>query len=670
QVTLMRDQSFPRGTSGPRLVLKAGASGQASVVKSALERFQGQATVSVCDAAGPLVDVSARVAYDVAHDRLDELVGEATLLRPIAIAVGGVADAVEIGALTGEARITGGELAEVHGALDVRLPHLGDGVSVSLDGGWRRGADGAADVYWGSGTLALDLADDANGRSLHGQVQVDVGEDGHWQVNGKLDWKLTPDIGGKVGVQMDEKLDPVIDIDLNLSNLTILPAQTLFEKHLDLVPRMPFPAGPFIFASFGLTAGLGLKTRALTGGVAIAVAAWRPFSDASTVPTFDAAMQLDWGVDVHLGVAPFLEVGFGLPELAAIAAGIEAELALDVPLAFKPAAHLHGGPDGLRGELDVSLDVAPALALNVTPYLTGQVICFDLGKAKLDPFAVDLGSPLHFAWGTKYTFGDQTGQSAIAPGAVRGEGGNRSETRARHAKPMQFPTAASTPAHHPGAPALDGEPGQAQTGGAGGLGDGLGPVKDVMEVVRLVGVAARAIQVYTAIPNPVSVAMGGAEAIEKLYRDKLAAWQDLARAGRTLLKMAAGKDLGAVLDGIPLWVRNIIDAPDGQAPGPFDAWDSEDEVAGKFIDDKIYLVMSLARRVQLGKALLSGGCVDADEGHVMVLLEDAARRGELDAFVKGVGGVATLLDKLDGAEDGKTRVLLERAGIAIPEVNP
>ncbi|HRE87662.1 MAG TPA: hypothetical protein PK095_00865 [Myxococcota bacterium] len=657
EVKLARDVVWPEVESGPRVVVKRGSKGRATVDKNKLAGLDGQLSLEVHDERGPLIAVTGSGALSMKGE-LKKAKGAARLLRPIDIGDG--VPLVRIPRVDASAEIKDGKLTEVLGRMDFVLPRLGERFGGTLSGGWAHSHEpNAKPRYWGAGTLRLPLVDDPkHGRSLNGEVGVRVDQSGDWAVSGQLRYQLAKGIGGNVGVRLDQALDPEIDVDLDIKNVALVAARSLFDRKLDLLPKMTIGAG-LVSAGFGVSAGLSLAMQSLLASAHISAKNWRPLSQKQTVPDFEAALALSFGLDLRAAIAAYLQLQLGIPSLLSLNAGIEAELGLDMPLRFAPTGKLWGGRSGFGGELDISATLEPKLGLGITPYLGGEVLFFDIGPHRFDTFTFDLGSPLKLSWGTTYGFGDEqkaprprsASDNATSAGTVR-------QVKKSHKAPPSFPSGDKpAPSAAPGMPRVGNEAGLDALGGLGG-GEGTSKLSAMMAAIDALGKLGAAAKHYLDISKPSTAMIMNPAAAAKRMKE---AWEAVAAEGRLLFKACEGL-FGDLKTSVPMWVRIIIEAPPGQTPGLIEAWFDEDDVARQMIAQGVHRSLSLAERVQLVDAMLSGSTGDEDEGAILKVLEDARRRGDLGALVKNVG-LDSLKSAIDGDEYDELLALLRKAGL-------
>ena len=657
EVKLARDVAWPDVESGPRVVVKRGSKGRATVEKNKLAGLDGQLSLEVHDERGPLIAVTGSGALSMKGE-LKKAKGAARLLRPIDIGDG--VPLVRIPRVDASAEIKDGKLTEVLGRMDFVLPRLGERFGGTLSGGWAHSHQPNAEPrYWGAGTLRLPLVDDSKrGRKLDGEVGVRVDQSGDWTVSGTLQYQLAKGIGGNVGVRLDQALDPEIDVDFDIKNVALVAARSLFDRKLDLLPKMTIGAG-LVSAGFGVSAGLSLAMQSLLASAHISAKNWRPLSQKQSVPDFEAALALSFGLDLRAAIAAYLQVQLGLPSLLSLNAGIEAELGLDMPLRFAPTGKLWGGSSGFGGELDISATLEPKLGLDITPYLGGEVLFFDIGPHRFDTFTLDLGSPLKLSWGTTYGFGDE--QKAPKPRAASDNttsAGTVRQVKKSHKAPPSFPTGDKpAPSAAPGMPRVGNEAGLDALGGLGG-GEGTSKLSAMMAAIDALGKLGAAAKHYLDISKPSTAMIMNPAAAAKRMKE---AWEAVAAEGRLLFKACEGL-FGDLKTSVPLWVRIIIEAPPGQTPGLIEAWFDEDDVARQMIAQGVHRSLSLAERVQLVDAMLSGSTGDEDEGAILKVLEDARRRGDLGALVKNVG-LDSLKSAIDGDEYDELLALLRKAGL-------
>lgn len=657
EVRLARDVTWPEVDSGPRVVVKEGSRGRAKVEKNKLADLDGELSIEVHDERGPLVAVTGSGALSMKGE-LKKAKGAARLLR--AIEIGDGVPLVRIPRVDASAEIKDGKLTEVLGRMDFVLPRLGERFGGTLSGGWAHTHEPNAEPrYWGAGTLKLPLVDDPkHGRKLDGEVGVRVDQSGDWSVSGQLQYQLARGIGGDVGVRLDQALDPEIDVDFDVDKVALVDGRSLFDRKFDLLPKMTIGAG-LVSAGFGVSAGLSLAMQSLLASAHISAKNWRPLSKEQSVPDFEAALELSFGLDLKAAIAAYLQVQLGIPSLLALNAGIEAELGLDMPLRFAPKGKLWGGRSGFGGELDISATLEPKLGLGITPYLGGEVLFFDIGPHRFDTFEFDLGSPFKLSWGTTYGFGDEkkapkkraaTDHTASA-GTVR-------QVKKSHKAPPSFPSGDKpAPSVAPDMPRVGNEAGVDTLGGLGG-GEGSNKLTAMMAAIDAIGKVGAAAKHYLDISQPsAAMVMNPAVAAKRMKE----AWEAVAAEGRLLFKACEGL-FGDLKTSVPMWVRLIIEAPPGQTPGLIEAWFDEDDRARAMVAQGIHRSLSLAERVQLTHAMLSGSTGDEDEGAILKVLEDARRRGDIKALVARVG-LDTLKDAIDGAEYRELLALLKKAGI-------
>jgi|GEM_PF-6897160 len=663
EARLLRSLSWPEGaTSGPRIEVMAGSRGSAAVADNRLEDIEGELAVTVYDHAGAVIGIGGTGRIDVGRGMLVEATGQVALLRAIEIGGEGSDALVRIDSLSAEGVVRDGVLEEANGSLAFVLPRLSPGgkpIGGTLQGGWALGKDGEPDAYWGRGTLDLPLVDDpASGRKLTGAVTVEVDRDGSWRTSGQLDFELMEGVGGKVDVAMDESLDPVIGMSFT-AEATLIEGRTLFERQLELVPRMSVGAPP-VMASFGVSAGLGLKMDDFVGRAEIEAEGWRPLGkNAEVAPNFNALLEVSGGLDLHAVLAAYLQVELGAGGLANIHAGIRAELGLDLPVTFNPSGRLWGGPDGVGGSLDIGLKIAPKLSLDIIPYIGGEILFMEVGNMDFAGWSLDLGEPFAFEWGTSYGFGDAPA-NASAPITTNEGGGAPVQQPVSHVLPPSFPTSVgAAPTPKKGLPAIEGEPGQTGIGGAlgGAGGEGKAKLDQMSQAIAALGRVGSAAGAYIEAANPTSMMANLATG----HADLVAAWEHLAAEGRVLFAACEGL-FGSLRYSVPMWVRLIIEAPPGATPSALEAWNQEDEVARLLIAGGFHGALPLAGRVQLVEALLRGSCGDLDENAILELLEHARVKGDLQALL-GEVGVERIVSNINGDERTKLVAFFAKAGV-------
>ena len=92
--------------------------------------------------------------------------------------------------------------------------------------------------------------------------------------------------------------------------------------------------GPFpIVLNIGAGGGMKMKMDPRTMQAAIGVENFRPLTENAEVPTFTAALDLNWGMSFNAMAAAWMELGLGYGPVSA-GGGVRCQVDLDAPLAL------------------------------------------------------------------------------------------------------------------------------------------------------------------------------------------------------------------------------------------------------------------------------------------------------------------------------------------------
>jgi hypothetical protein len=562
-MALGRDVDVGEGKA--KIRVQSGSGGTGTVDKNRVTEVNGTIKGQVLIEENPEVEFSGSGKYNVVEGKLVEATVQAKLLRMLE-PFG--KDVVQISDLTGTAKIENNEVKEITGGAKIKMPKM-QGTEGQFQITWKK--EGDKDSVSGSGKLHVVLFKGGkNGRSAEGDVTLNFDGSDKFNAKGDIQYQITKNIGGKIGVEIDEKMDPLVSGELAL-NSELIPAGDLFRKKFDILPEQSInlAAGPVpIVFKFGAAAGFGLGMNALALSSKIGISDWRPLSEQSQVPNFDASAQLNWGLNFDAMAAAWLSLGLGV-SIASAGAGMRGEAKLDVPLTTAVDVNLHGGQEGFWGDMGIALGLKANLSFRAIPFLYANLFS-KKWEHDFDGFTWDLGEIAKFDWGSRYEFGDKRGVSAQAPKPVSTPAPTKVETK--HEKKPAIPESSTkAPKTSPEGPDLSGvssliggkEPGEQKPGGMeekmaliGDAAKGIGAISYLMEqfgdlltwaaaagpiglAIRLVWKMITGEITWSKLSKAVKDAIAGIRAIWKLIQPYLPTWwqklQELIDRGINLL---------------------------------------------------------------------------------------------------------------------------------------
>jgi len=667
EVYLGRDVTYELGQG--KLVFKEGSGGSGEVKDSKLEKLGGKLDVDIWDGKGKLLNVKAEGEFDAVKSNINWVEGEVSLLRPMEPLGEGV---LVIESLTGRARVEDNKLKWAEGEGDFAVPALND-----MRGHIRARYEnrGGEDIYTGEGTLNFTLFNEPDkGREMKGEVKAELFEGEKFKVKGEVDYAMSEMISGKVGVEMDQEFDPTINASLTVTK-ELIPAQDLFKMKMDLIPHTDVPIYGPIALGFGARGSMGLSTRPLSFETTIGISNWKPISEESNVPDFEAELALNWGLNFNAMLAAYLTLGL-TAGIGSAGAGIRGEALLDVPVDVRPYGKLQGGADEFTGELGIGIKIEPQITLAAVPFVMAQLKGFDPLEHDFTRFETDLGPIFSFEWGTKYTFGDvdktedQTTVPQNTPPATQGQT-EHSKAPEVGSDQMNQPQAA------PGGPQMESGSELAGKSGSERAAEGGDSMSELMETIDTVTVLAEGlgaiayllgllVSIITAL-----ITLGPAGMVVvlawKIVTGELT-WDRLVDAVEKVIE-AVQTAAELLRPHLPSWLNGVIDFFSGEQPSLIDAFFGADDKiraevnAGTYRDfpnDSTGSDM-IAEWID---AMTDGICGGADESCILELLYFAEGRGQLHAVLGRVSGGADHLDyKIDGRNSRRFRALMDRNGV-------
>jgi len=482
ELKLAHDVDYDVG-AGYTLRVLQGSGGAGTITSKGIESLTGSVQGTLLKGGEPEVSFVGTGTFDVAKKAVTEASGTLTLLRTLEPMGEGN---VLVTAMTGQGSLKGNALEKLTGEAKIRIPKLNNSTgTMSLTWSKKDGVDtiaGAGDVH------VILLKDSGAGRSAKGDVKFNFDGGKKFTAAGDINYQLTKQIGGKVGVSLDEKLDPKVSGQLDLNN-ELIPAGDLFRQQLPLLPEMniPIQAGPVpMVLKFGASAAFGLGMQALTLSSKIGISDWYPLRDESSVPNFDASAKLNWGLNLDAMAAAWLSLGVGVSALS-VGGGLKGEAKLDVPLTSAVNVDLHGSADEFWGDLGVSMKLSADLSFAAKPYLYANLFSkkwehdFEGWNCKLDDVFA-------FEWGKTYEFGDRKGQRGGSAAELSGGAAQQRDTLHDKA-PATSQKQAKRPKKSEGGPDIGGAADLLKTnkGGGSDMEKRLGLIKDIAAGIGAVG---------------------------------------------------------------------------------------------------------------------------------------------------------------------------------------
>jgi hypothetical protein len=446
----------------------------------------------------------------------------------------------------------------------------------------------------------------------------------------------------------------------------LVEARDLFSLEQDLIPEMTIPLPiPGVAVFLGLRGGMKMAADALKLNARIAVGDWRPLSEDAAVPRFETGLHLGWGMNFNAVVAPYMGLG-GSIGFASAQMGVRGEVGVDTPVEVRAGGMLRGSSEGFYGELAVGAGISASADLALVPYIKGAVANVLAFEEDLDRFEQPLGEIFHFEWGGKYIFGDQQRKEDGPIKRLDIPAVTQRQT-AREGKPsLGMGSGGGSTGAVRGGPQIESASDIAagQTlGGHGDMGEVMQTVTDVIAVIEGLGaVGDLAAMISSALAAMATFGPAGliVHIVWGLYQNTIS-WSRIKTAVQKLLGaiQAAGRLLAKHM---PDWWRSIQDVFSGEKPGLLDAFFGKDDRMREAIHRGDHKVADLTMRAKMVTVLLEGWTGGADEECIIMVLEDAACRGDLPALANLVG-VDWILSDLHWSSDTRARELFRATGV-------
>jgi len=233
---------------------------------------------------------------------------------------------------------------------------------------------------------------------------------------GELTWIPNPHIEGTVGVEIDNNWEPTLDAEFTFSK-ELYEGRTLFEFAKGI--RKTVPILYVLEVGGGVDFGMGIDLMPVNFTTTIGFDGWKPTEQ--VMPNFHADLSLDTGLDAWIEIAPFIDAGIGIANVASLGLRLKGIIEAHAPLVLNPVGYLEGGPDGFEGGLGINISFAPTIDL-------GLAVQGYLNVLEWDP-TIDfwegnypLGELFSWDWNYMYTWGDAGTEAEEGGGG--GDGGS------------------------------------------------------------------------------------------------------------------------------------------------------------------------------------------------------------------------------------------------------
>ncbi len=514
EVRLGRDVDFElSGTSKIRFLEDSG--GRGTVTANELDRLAGTLSLELFADGQPLVGITGEGRYDAVRNKIVKASGIATIVRPFELLDGQVV----LSEITGTATVEDNLLVEAGGSGKIVVLPLHE-MAGTFEVCWSNRGDG--DKYSGRGELDFTLLDDpAKDRSMTGTVAVEYNEDDTLNIEGEIDYQMNKVLGGKLGVQVDQTLNPTLSGEIRATDVEIIEGRDLFALKQQLFAvNQTFAAGPVpVAVGLGAMAGMKLSMDPLLLTAAVAIENFRPME--TSVPEFTTTADLDTGLTFRAALVPYFSMGLGAGGVASAGLALQGEVALLADLGLAPQALLRGDERGFSGELSVGLEVVGNADLILTPQLYAEL----MGKRwpyDIETWSIPLGELFSYTWSATYSWGDEPQapkEGAAPPKRKTAAGATRATAGATAPPSLSEYDAAHDPGPTEGGPTLPG-PSELAAAAAAGEGGGMGELQQKMdearEIAEKIGSIAGAagelvtpLSMITTIPPPFGLAGAG-----------------------------------------------------------------------------------------------------------------------------------------------------------------
>jgi hypothetical protein len=656
-VFLGRDIEFEISSS-TKVIFKKGSGGEGTVKDNELRKLGGLLECVLVVDGKPLIELIAAGEYDAVENTLLWVEGTATMLQPFEL-LGGMILVKEV---SGTARIEDGKLVRAGGVGLIVVPSMND-VEGRFEVNWSN--QGGSDIYSGAGEIDFTLFNDpATGRAMGGMVAAEYNEDDTFKMKGEVDYKINHILGGTIGVEVDQTLDPILSGTLEVTDVVLVDGRELFNMEIPILPKQSIPVFPGVNIDFGANAGLGLDLLPLTLNASVGIENFRPLADNVTVPDFTADLGLNWGMGFYASAAAYAGVSGGIPG-ANLGVGLEGEVKLSADLNINPYGTLRASGGKFGGELGIGISLAPSLDLFARPYVQAT-----LGKEfrhDLAEWQMPLGELFAFEWGTTYAWGD--------------EGASESKRGASDAPAMPAPTqdtkaatnensggvqtSGKSGADVQGGPQLGGGPETGAREGGGEANEMMEKVQKVQKIAEGVGAAASLIGELMQFIGSASFGPAGIVILLawKLFKEGMSYFTRL--KGDLNKVLAALDELMSIVEPyLPDWWNAIAKFFGDDPPSLWDALFGADDAMREAVSKGEHQYLDTTGRAEMIDTMMAGCCGDADETAILTVLNFSESKGDLRSVVSRVDGQGSQITwKLDGNNNTKVKKIFKRNGV-------
>ncbi len=401
-LTLQRD--YVMELNAGDVIINSGSYFQATFGEGTLTGIGGLVDAAYDDGTN-VISILADLDYDTVNNRIRSL--DASLETDAEFFL--FNDALKISELSGGISIRDNQLIAIggHARLDAEI---GDFVLAGeADLAWLNSEEGTKFV--GNGWLEFAWSEEGENPDKYFMGRVDASIDGdQFEILGQIEMGLMKGLTGAASIWIDQEMDPIISASLTYST-TLMEADELWSFEQDFgVSFMFFPG---IAISAGIMLGIGIFTRPLIVMGTAGVENWRPKSKA--FPDFYAEISASWGIDLEAKVLAYLGLTLGLDNVLFFEAGIRAGLGIKIPIELNPFITLHGGEEGIWGEVGLNLSIQPIMELIIEAYMQWGVLGFWEGDRTFPIENQDLGELGGLQWSGSFAFGDKEEASQNAP---------------------------------------------------------------------------------------------------------------------------------------------------------------------------------------------------------------------------------------------------------------
>jgi hypothetical protein len=379
-------------------------------------------------------------------------------------------------------------------------------------------------------------------------------------------------IGGKLGVQVDQTLDPILSGTLNISNVTLVQGRDLFKWGKDFtLLRTTVAAGPVPIAmSGGVNVGLGLSMRPLTFGASIGISNFRPLSRNVQVPDFQARADMNTGLRFAASLKPWFSIGVGVAGVASAGLALQGEASVGVDLNINPYAELKGQGGVYSGKVGIGLGIVGSGSLAITPQiyaeLLGQRWPYDLTEIRHD-----LGNLFSYNYNFSFPFGDQPaapqegGAGAAPQKAAPAQSVKSAERKTNPGRDPATSGAPSRPAPVKGGPDLnqantDSKESSKRDGPMGELMQKIDRIQDwaakIGAIAKVAGPLVSSLMFMITIPPPFGFAVAGGYLAYQIISGRLTL-ADITKAATTVWDLIRSIDLSGITKLLPAWLVNL-----------------------------------------------------------------------------------------------------------------